>query len=133
MCEANTSNIAKYLELGVQPIRFEIMKRKILYLQYILKQDKNSMVFQVFEATCENMIKDDFVQTCIKYLETLDIQLSFKEIEEMSAWRFKKLVKQKAKLAALKYLLEKKNGPNKQHKLSHINHEDLHQNSTIDI
>ena len=124
-CEANTSNIAKYLELGVQPIRFEIMKRKILYLQYILKQDKNSMVFQVFEATCENMIKDDFVQTCIKYLETLDIQLSFKEIEEMSAWRFKKLVKQKAKLAALKYLLEKKNEPNKQLKISHIIYEDL--------
>ena len=83
------------------------------------------MVFKVFQATCENMIKDDFVQTCIKYLETLDIQLSFKEIEEMSVWSFKKLVKQKSKVAALKYLLEKKNEPNKQLKISHIIYEDL--------
>ena len=124
-CEANTSNIAKYFELGVQPLRFEIMKKKILYLQYILKQEKSSMVFKVFEATCENMIKDDFVQTCIKYLEILDIQLSFKEIEEMSVWKFKKLVKEKTKLAAFRYLLEKKNEPNKQLKISHINYENL--------
>ena len=124
-CEANTSNIAKYLELGIQPIRFEIMKRKIIYLQYILKQEKKSMIFKVFQATCENMIKDDFVQTCIKYLEILDIHLSFKEIEEMSVWCFKKLVKQKSKLAAFRYLLEKKNEPNKQLKISHILYEDL--------
>jgi hypothetical protein len=30
---ANTSNIFKYLELGAVPVRFEIMKRKILFLQ----------------------------------------------------------------------------------------------------
>ena len=101
------------------------MKRKIIYLQYILKQEKKSMIFKVFQATCENMIKDDFVQTCIKYLEILDIHLSFKEIEEMSVWCFKKLVKQKSKLAAFRYLLEKKNEPNKQLKISHILYEDL--------
>ena len=31
-CDANTSNVFKYLELGVQPIRFEIIKRKLLFL-----------------------------------------------------------------------------------------------------
>ena len=45
--EANTSNTFKYLEMGVMPLRFEIMKRKILYLQYILKQEKSSMVYKV--------------------------------------------------------------------------------------
>ena len=50
-CESNTSNIANYLELGVQPVRFKIMKRKIIFLQYILKQEKKSMISQVFEAT----------------------------------------------------------------------------------
>ena len=36
-CERNTSNTFKYLELGIYPIMLEIMKRSIVFLQYILK------------------------------------------------------------------------------------------------
>ena len=36
-CDPNTSNAMKYLELGILPIRFEIMRRKLAFLQYILK------------------------------------------------------------------------------------------------
>ena len=71
-CDANTSNAMKYLELGILPIRFEIMRRKLAFLQYILKQEKNSMIFQVLKATCENTVKNDFVQTCKKYLKTME-------------------------------------------------------------
>ena len=39
-CASNTSNVAKYLELGVLPVEFEI-----IYLQYILQQEKTSMVY----------------------------------------------------------------------------------------
>ena len=42
-CDANTSNALKYLELGVSPIRYQIMRRKLSFLQYILKQDKNQL------------------------------------------------------------------------------------------
>ena len=35
--EANTSNTFKYLELGILPLHFEIMKIKKLFLQYVLK------------------------------------------------------------------------------------------------
>ena len=30
-CESNSSNVFKYLELGIWPLRFEIMKRKIMF------------------------------------------------------------------------------------------------------
>ena len=130
-CEANTSNVAKYLELGVEPVRFEIMKKKILFLQYILKQEKNSMVFQVFQATCDNPINNDFVKICKKYLDILEINLSFKEIEEMSNWTFKKLVKEQTKKAAFKYLMEKKNQPNKQTKISQIFYDKLESQSYL--
>ena len=102
--EANTSNAIKYLELGLYPIRFELMKKKIIFLQYILKQDKSSMIYQVLKATWENPIKNDFVKTCKEYLATLEINLSFQEIEEMSQWSFKKMVKEKTEAAGLKYL-----------------------------
>ena len=106
--EPNTSNAMKYLELGLYPIRFELMKRNILFLQYILKQEKSSMIYQVLKATWENPIKNDFIKTCEKYLDILDIKLSFQEIENMSVWSFKKLVKSKTKAAGLKYLLGQK-------------------------
>ena len=112
-CDSNTSNVFKYLELGVCPIRFEIMKRKILFLQYILKQDKEAMIFKVLQATKENQIKNDFVQTCEKYLKNLKINMDFKEIGDMTTGMFKKLVKSKTIKAAFEYLIEKKNDQKK--------------------
>ena len=120
--EANTSNVFKYLELGILPVRFEIIKRKILFLQYILQQEEESMVYQVFKTTCENSTKNDFVKTCQKYLTTLEINLTFDDIQNMSKWKFKKLVKEKTEIAALKYLTTEKN---KQTKIKHINYKKL--------
>ena len=103
-CDANSSNALKYLELGIFPVRFEIMKRKLAFLQYILKQNKESMIFQVFKATEESSVKNDFVFTCKKYLETLNISLAFEEIENMSKFSFNKLLKEKVKVEAFSYL-----------------------------
>ena len=112
-CDSNTSNAFKYLELGIYPIRYEIMKRKILFLQYILQQDKNSMIYKVLEATQENPVKNDFVATCERYLTHLQIDLTFEEISRMSQYQFKNMVKEKTKEAGFKYLIEEKNRQSK--------------------
>ena len=70
-CDANTSNIFKYLELGICPVRFEIKKRKILFLHYLLQEDHSSMVYKVLQATIKNPIKNYFVQACEKYLSDI--------------------------------------------------------------
>ena len=121
-CEANTSNALKYLELGIVPIRFEIMKRKLAFLQYILKQEKSAMIFQVLKATHENSVKNDFVQTCMKYLKTLDISLNFEEIQKLSDRKFKMLLKEKLKVAAFKYLTKEQS---KQKKIMDIQYNKL--------
>ena len=121
-CDGNSSNVFKYLELGVYPIRFEIMKRKTIFLQYILQQEKNSMMYKVFQATCESPVKNDFVKTCSKYLDILDIKLSFDEISQMSQNKFKQIVKQKTEEAAFKYVIKEKN---KQSKISHLKYSSL--------
>ena len=115
--EANTSNIFKYLELGVYPVRFEIMKRKVLFLQYILKQEKESMMYKVFQATLDHPAKNDFVTTCLKYLKCLNITLSLDEISELSEYKFKHIVKENTRAAAFKYLMEQKNLPGKNTKI----------------
>ena len=63
------------------------------------------MIYKVFEATVENPVKNDFVQTCERYLSTLNLNLTFSEIEQMGNWKFKKMVKEKVKLAAFNYLI----------------------------
>ena len=68
------------------PVKYEIIKRKIIYLQHILQQEKTSMVYKVLKATQDNPVNNDFVKTCDKYLEILDIKMSFSEIEKMSKW-----------------------------------------------
>ena len=67
------------------------------------------MIAQVLKATCDNSVKNDFVFTCKKYLETLKLNLSFDEIEKMSKYTFKKLLKEKTRSAAFEYLEAQKN------------------------
>jgi hypothetical protein len=114
--------VFKYLELGVYPVRYEIMKRKILFLHYILQQEKSSMLFKVLQATRENPIKNDFVKTCESYLAKLNMDMTFEELSKMSKWSVKQLVKSKTHEAAFSYLLKEKN---KQTKISHIQYSDL--------
>ena len=60
----------------------------------------------MFERTCDNPIKNNFVEICKKYLGILDINITFDQISAMSTWSFKKIVKQKTHDAAFKYLIE---------------------------
>ena len=121
-CDANASNAFKYIELGVYPICFELMKRKVIFLQYLLKQEKSSMVYKILDATQKNPSKNDFVKTCENYLKILEINLSFEQIEKLSQWSFKKMVKEKTVQAGFKYLMNEKQ---KQSKISHIKYDEL--------
>ena len=116
-CDGRSSNPLKYLELGAVPIRFQIMRRKLAFLHYLLNQDKDSMIYNVLKATGENPVKNDFVLTCEKYLETLEINLSFEEIAKLSKFKFNKLLKGKIEKAAFTYL---KKQQSKQEKIKEI-------------
>ena len=107
----------KYLELGAIPIRFLIMKRKILFLQYILKQDKKSMIYNILKAIQDEPRKNDFVTTCKKYIETLKMNITFEEIEKMSKFQLRRILVEQIKNEALVYL---KNQQSKQEKIREI-------------
>ena len=66
------------------------------------------MMYQVLQATKESPTRNDFVETCNKYLKTLNINITFEEIGQMSKYKFKSIVKEKTTEAAFKYLLEEK-------------------------
>ena len=68
------------------------------------------------------MTNHDFVKTCSKYLDLLDIKLSFDEITMISQNNFKQLVKQKTEVAGFNYLIKEKN---KQSKIANLEYSSL--------
>ena len=83
------------LELGVEPLRFIIMRRRLVYLQHVLKQNESSMVKEFLKTQSINPKKKDRVSTVNKDLEYFRIKLSFSEIEIMGKSTCKKLIKKK--------------------------------------
>ena len=79
------------------------------------------MIYQVLKATIDSPIKNDFVQTCKKYIDYLNIDLTFKQISNMSKWKMKKLVHTKVSKAGFSYLLGKTSTQN----ISNIKYEEL--------
>ena len=62
------------------------------------------MIYQVFNATRDNPVKNYLFFTCEKYLKKLNIVLNFAEIAKMLKFRFNKLLKEIIKRAAFSYL-----------------------------
>ena len=109
-CSNQVSYEMTYLVLGLMPIRFIILLRRIIYLQQILKQKhRNTLLFKFFDAQLENQTKNDWVTQTVKDLEKVDINLELDEIEKMSDEDYEELCKTKVKKEAFKYLIEKKN------------------------
>jgi hypothetical protein len=109
-----------YLEFGQIPARFEIIRIRLLYLKYILNQNKESMIHKFFTIQLESSGKGDWTTMCLDNLRELDVQNSLEEIKQMSPYQFKKMLKEKVRQAALQYLTDKRGS-----KGAEINYQEL--------
>ena len=57
----NPSKVFMCLELGVIPVRFVIIERRLKFLKYIFDKNMWTMIRQVYEALKEDSRKGDFV------------------------------------------------------------------------
>ena len=100
---------ALYLELGCLPVRFVIKAKRIMFLHYLLKRDKQEMISKVFWAQCKKPVKGDWCLVVLEDLDSLGLgHLTLTDIGNRSKSQMKKLVKEATKTTALKYLLTKK-------------------------
>ena len=118
-CPAATPKEMLYLELGVSPIRNIIKSRRINFLQNILKEEKDSLMYTFLQAQLEDPTCFDWGETIKKDLEEYKVDLSLQDIEKMSEDSFKRLIQKKEKLLTLNYLNELKAGHTK---VLHIPH-----------
>lgn len=98
-----------YLEMGLLPIRFIIMSRRLNFLHCILNENKDSLIYRFFKAQADNPVKNDWSETIKQDLESLGLP-NCEEIQKMKQSFFHNLVKAAVEKEAFSYLLKKKNG-----------------------
>ena len=101
----NPSKCFLQLELGIIPVHFVIMQKRLNFLQYILHESMDSMVRQVFEEQKEDSKKGDFKDLTDKDRISLDIKYQDHKIEASTKQSWKKFLKHKVKIAAFNHLL----------------------------
>ena len=83
----------------------------LLFLQYILKENKESLLYKFFEAQSKHPQKGDWVLQIKEDLKDVELNLTFSEIKCMSDFSFNTRVKKAIMKSAFKYLIAKKNRP----------------------
>ena len=80
------------------------MQRRLMFLHYILNENKSSLIFKCFEAQRRNPCRNDWIISIYDDLEVLDIGLSFEDIQNLSKYQFQKFVRITVEEKALEYL-----------------------------
>lgn len=96
-----------YLELGLTTISMKIKMRRIMYYQYILKQEEKSLLQRMLKAQERNPTKNDWILEVRKDLEELKINLNDEEIKKKTKEEFKRIVKRNGKEESFRQLKEK--------------------------
>jgi hypothetical protein len=97
-----------YLEAGHQPARFEVKKTRLLFLQYILQEGPESRIHKFLQLQLQNPIRGDWGSSCAGDLRDLEINLSFKDIQNLNSIQFTKILRKAIKVKAFEYLSNKR-------------------------
>ena len=103
---SSTSKEALYLETGCIPIRYILMKRRLMYYHHIIKRPSNELINKFYKAQKLKPSKGDWVKLIENDKQILKIDHEDEEIEKMSKYKFKKFVKKVIAEGALAYLLK---------------------------
>ena len=96
------------LELGVLPVKYVIMTKRLTFLRYILGESTSSMVGQVYSALKQESRKGDFVNLVQADLKEVKINLSDESILNLTKSKWKNMVKRKVIQACFEYLVKRK-------------------------
>ena len=94
-----------YLESGVYPLRFEVMKMKIMFLHYIVNEDSHSLISQFYTTQRNFPQKGDWASQTDEICDYLDIKYKQGEFKLMSKQKLKSTLKKKIESEAFEYLL----------------------------
>ena len=114
-----TSKTFLYLDLGLVPIRFQIMQRRLGFLHFLLNENPDSLVHQILQEQLTNPVRHDWIELVEQDLIDLDIDNSMEEIKECPAEEFKRIVKERTEEKAFEYLSKLKENQSKMKNLKY--------------
>ena len=109
----NPSKCFMFLELGILPVKYVLMKKRMQFLHYILNENIDSMIVQVYNALREDHRKSNFVQLTNFDRQDLDIELTDEDIQTIPKITWKKYIKEKVNTLALEDLNYQNSGKEK--------------------
>ena len=93
----NPSKVCMCLELGVIPVKYVIMGKRLNFLYYILSESISSTMRQVYETMKSESRKGDFYQLVKKDMEELNINMPETEILSHTKRKWKLLISKRDK------------------------------------
>ena len=79
-------------ERTFMPFREIIRKKRLLFLHYILNQDKASVMYNVFKTQLKHKTPKDWVTMVIQDFKDLDWKIKFKDVKQMKKNKFVNIV-----------------------------------------
>ena len=125
-CHGKTPIEMLYLETGALPLRFLISNRRILYYHTIIKRNDHELTKQVLLTQKKSPCNGDFIQLIESDCKNFSIDID--TIEKQSKQSVKRIVRRKAKEAALNYLFQMKE---KHTKVQNIKYTELRQQNYL--
>ena len=102
-----------YLEFGCIPLRHIIMKRRIMFLHYILNQDPDSILYRFLMTQMQGRKKKDWIVQVLKDLKELQMDEDLENIKLIKKVKFKNIVDKKIKQKVFEDLMIKKDSHSK--------------------
>ena len=107
MISSKSARCLILLELGLIPIKYLIMQKRINFLHHLLNSE-GSLAKLVLAEQRKRPLKGDFVKLVKKDMSECDMTLTFEDIETIPKTKFKELLKEAIKKATFKNLLNEK-------------------------
>ena len=104
LCPQTTATEGYYIDLNLDPIRFIIMKRRLMFYWSILQKDSSQLVKQVFKIQAQLPVKDDLTMQIKDDLQKCQIFLSEDDITSLSKESFRSLVNSRVRDLSVSYL-----------------------------
>ena len=97
-----------YLETDSWPIRYIIMSRRLMFLHYLLNEEKESLVYKVLQKQIKHPVKNYQIFAVKENIDELEIGLDLVNIKELSIERFETFLDERIEKKVLEYHNEKK-------------------------
>ena len=97
-------NAIVLLELGVLPLEFEIYRKKLMFLQHILKLDQNDPVRQVYEEQRKYNSESNWTNEVERIKKQINLEVDDQYVSEISKTVWKTTVNKSVRKSAVRIL-----------------------------